>query len=109
MIASAAGVAALGTILGVWAHPDDEAYLSGGLMALARDAGSRVVCWPRPAANWAHWTRLPGHRTGWPQSGPASWRAAWRSSGSTSTTGLATATATVRGSVFRTQSDGCAP
>jgi LmbE family N-acetylglucosaminyl deacetylase len=34
----------LGTILGVWAHPDDEAYLSGGLMALARDAGSHVVC-----------------------------------------------------------------
>lgn len=34
----------LGTILGVWAHPDDEAYLSGGLMALARDAGRRVVC-----------------------------------------------------------------
>jgi LmbE family N-acetylglucosaminyl deacetylase len=33
----------LGTVLGVWAHPDDEAYLSGGLMALARDAGSRVV------------------------------------------------------------------
>ena len=38
------GVAELGTILGVWAHPDDEAYLSGGLMAMARDAGSRVVC-----------------------------------------------------------------
>lgn len=34
----------LGTVLGVWAHPDDEAYLSGGLMALARAAGSRVVC-----------------------------------------------------------------
>ncbi len=33
----------LGTILGVWAHPDDEAYLSGGLMALARQAGQRVV------------------------------------------------------------------
>jgi LmbE family N-acetylglucosaminyl deacetylase len=32
------------TILGIWAHPDDEAYLSGGLMAMARDAGSRVVC-----------------------------------------------------------------
>jgi LmbE family N-acetylglucosaminyl deacetylase len=31
-------------VLGVWAHPDDEAYLSGGLMALARDAGTRVVC-----------------------------------------------------------------
>lgn len=34
----------LGTILGVWAHPDDEAYLSAGLMALARAAGQRVVC-----------------------------------------------------------------
>lgn len=37
-------VSELGTILGIWAHPDDEAYLSGGLMALAADAGSRVVC-----------------------------------------------------------------
>jgi LmbE family N-acetylglucosaminyl deacetylase len=36
-------VADLGTILGVWAHPDDEAYLSAGLMALARDNGQRVV------------------------------------------------------------------
>ena len=33
----------LGTILGVWAHPDDEAFLSGGLMAAARAAGQRVV------------------------------------------------------------------
>jgi LmbE family N-acetylglucosaminyl deacetylase len=33
----------LGTILGVWAHPDDEAFLSGGLMAAARVAGQRVV------------------------------------------------------------------
>lgn len=41
---TAPDIRALGTILGVWAHPDDEAYLSGGLMALARDAGSRVVC-----------------------------------------------------------------
>lgn len=31
------------TILGVWAHPDDEAYLSGGLMAAARSRGARVV------------------------------------------------------------------
>jgi LmbE family N-acetylglucosaminyl deacetylase len=37
-------VADLGTIMGIWAHPDDEAYLSGGLMAMATDAGSRVVC-----------------------------------------------------------------
>ena len=36
--------AQLGTILGVWAHPDDEAYLSAGIMAAAVDAGSRVVC-----------------------------------------------------------------
>ena len=36
--------AALGVVLGVWAHPDDETYLSSGLMALARRAGSRVVC-----------------------------------------------------------------
>jgi LmbE family N-acetylglucosaminyl deacetylase len=34
----------LGTILGVWAHPDDEAYLTAGLMARAARAESRVVC-----------------------------------------------------------------
>jgi LmbE family N-acetylglucosaminyl deacetylase len=33
----------LGTILGVWAHPDDETYLSAGLFAHAADHGSRVV------------------------------------------------------------------
>ena len=33
----------LGTVLGVWAHPDDEAFLSAGLMAAARDSGGRVV------------------------------------------------------------------
>jgi LmbE family N-acetylglucosaminyl deacetylase len=33
----------IGTVLGVWAHPDDEAYLSAGLMTLARRAGQRVV------------------------------------------------------------------
>jgi LmbE family N-acetylglucosaminyl deacetylase len=44
MIRSGSDVSQLGTIMGVWAHPDDEAYLSGALMALARDAGSRVVC-----------------------------------------------------------------
>jgi LmbE family N-acetylglucosaminyl deacetylase len=31
------------TLLGVWAHPDDEAYLSAGLMAEARRRGERVV------------------------------------------------------------------
>lgn len=37
-------VTGLGTVLGIWAHPDDEAFLAGGLMAAARDAGQRVVC-----------------------------------------------------------------
>lgn len=32
-----------GTLLGVWAHPDDETFLSAGLMARAVDAGERVV------------------------------------------------------------------
>jgi LmbE family N-acetylglucosaminyl deacetylase len=34
----------LGSILAVFAHPDDEAYLCGALMAVAVDAGRRVVC-----------------------------------------------------------------
>jgi LmbE family N-acetylglucosaminyl deacetylase len=34
----------LGTILSVWAHPDDETFLAGGVMAAARDRGRRVVC-----------------------------------------------------------------
>ena len=36
--------AELGTILSVWAHPDDESYLCAGLMAQAVRAGNRVVC-----------------------------------------------------------------
>lgn len=34
----------LGTILSVWAHPDDESYLCAGLMAVAVRNGQRVVC-----------------------------------------------------------------
>ena len=34
----------LGTILGIWAHPDDETYLTAGLMAQAVRDGRRVVC-----------------------------------------------------------------
>ncbi len=33
----------LGTVLGIWAHPDDDIYLSAGLMASAIRAGERVV------------------------------------------------------------------
>jgi LmbE family N-acetylglucosaminyl deacetylase len=34
----------LGTVIGVWAHPDDETYLTAGLMALTARRGDRVVC-----------------------------------------------------------------
>lgn len=43
IVRTAGDVAGLGTILGVWAHPDDEVYLSAGVMAAAAAAGSRVV------------------------------------------------------------------
>jgi LmbE family N-acetylglucosaminyl deacetylase len=34
----------LGSILGVWAHPDDDTYLTAGLMGQAVRDGRRVVC-----------------------------------------------------------------
>lgn len=34
----------LGSILGIWAHPDDETYLSGGLMAAAVNHRQQVAC-----------------------------------------------------------------
>jgi LmbE family N-acetylglucosaminyl deacetylase len=34
----------LGAMLGVWAHPDDETYLTAGLMAEAVRRGDRCVC-----------------------------------------------------------------
>ena len=34
----------LGTILSIWAHPDDEVYLCGAIMAMAAAADCRVVC-----------------------------------------------------------------
>src|SRR5664279_6249016 len=33
----------IGVLLGVWAHPDDDAYLTAGLMSVVRAAGHRVV------------------------------------------------------------------
>jgi LmbE family N-acetylglucosaminyl deacetylase len=36
-------VPSIGTLLGVWAHPDDEAYLAAGLMAQVRRAHGRVT------------------------------------------------------------------
>jgi LmbE family N-acetylglucosaminyl deacetylase len=43
-IVTAQQPASLGTILSIWAHPDDETYLAGGIMASARANGQRVVC-----------------------------------------------------------------
>jgi LmbE family N-acetylglucosaminyl deacetylase len=34
----------LGTILSIWAHPDDETYLAAGVMSTAREHRQRVVC-----------------------------------------------------------------
>jgi LmbE family N-acetylglucosaminyl deacetylase len=34
----------LGTVLMLWAHPDDETYLAGGLSAALVEAGQSVVC-----------------------------------------------------------------
>lgn len=39
-----AAVAELGTIASIWAHPDDETFLSGGIMAAAVANRQRVVC-----------------------------------------------------------------
>jgi LmbE family N-acetylglucosaminyl deacetylase len=37
-------IGSLGTILGVWAHPDDETYLTAGIMAAAVRNGTCVTC-----------------------------------------------------------------
>lgn len=37
-------IADLGTIVSIWAHPDDETFLAGGIMAAAAANGQRVVC-----------------------------------------------------------------
>jgi LmbE family N-acetylglucosaminyl deacetylase len=51
----------LGTVLSVWAHPDDETYLSGGVMAACAAAGGRVVCVSATAGE--HGT---AHPSSWP-------------------------------------------
>lgn len=46
------------TLLGIWAHPDDEAYCSSGLMAQVREGGGRVVV--VTASRGEHGTADPG-------------------------------------------------
>lgn len=58
----AMGLSALGTVLTVWAHPDDEAYLAGGLLAALRDAGGRAVCVTATRGEAADPDATPGER-----------------------------------------------
>jgi LmbE family N-acetylglucosaminyl deacetylase len=34
----------LGTIMGIWAHPDDESFMVGGILSMAAAAGQKVIC-----------------------------------------------------------------
>ncbi len=43
-ITSPGDVKRLGTILAIWAHPDDESFCAGGLLAAAVQNGQTVVC-----------------------------------------------------------------
>jgi LmbE family N-acetylglucosaminyl deacetylase len=41
---TASDIAKLGTILGIYAHPDDECWTAGGILAAACANGQKVVC-----------------------------------------------------------------
>lgn len=43
-VCSVNDIKSLGTILGVWAHPDDETYTMAGIMATAVKNGQTVAC-----------------------------------------------------------------
>ena len=62
MAATPAPTDHLGTILSIWAHPDDETYLAGGLFADLRDVGSRVVCVTATRGEAADPAAGPGER-----------------------------------------------
>ncbi|NYJ01377.1 LmbE family N-acetylglucosaminyl deacetylase [Nocardioides thalensis] len=55
-------VGLLGTVLTVWAHPDDETYLAGGLLAALADAGQRAVCVTATRGEAADPGATPGER-----------------------------------------------
>ncbi|GAA4364653.1 PIG-L family deacetylase [Nocardioides caricicola] len=52
----------LGTVLTVWAHPDDETYLVGGLAAVRLDSGARTVCVTATRGEAADPDASPGER-----------------------------------------------
>ncbi len=54
----------LGTIMGVWAHPDDETFSMAGIMAMAAQNGQKVVCITatRGEAGVQDESRWPAHR-----------------------------------------------
>jgi LmbE family N-acetylglucosaminyl deacetylase len=62
LAADARGLAALGDVLAIWAHPDDETYLTGGLLAGLRDVGTRVVCVTATRGEAADPAAGPGER-----------------------------------------------
>lgn len=43
-ITTLADIEQLGTILSVWAHPDDESFCAGGLLAAAVENEQKVIC-----------------------------------------------------------------
>lgn len=43
-VTTADDIKTLGTILGIWAHPDDEVFTMGGILAAAVRNGQTVVC-----------------------------------------------------------------
>jgi len=62
VVTDPAGLTALGTLLTVWAHPDDETYLAGGVLAALADAGHRVVCVTATRGEAADPTATAGER-----------------------------------------------
>ena len=64
------------TLLGVWAHPDDEAYLSAGLMPNTPRAATESSSSPPRSASTAPTTQRRGLRPGSPRTGTANSAAA---------------------------------
>lgn len=57
-------IKSLGTIMGIWAHPDDETFSMGGIMAKAIQNGQQVICITatRGEAGIQDESRWPAHK-----------------------------------------------